>query len=210
MIAGQQALCFHNDLLESCVSVRYHPALISAPLEAWNHCVPNLKVLFTRDQIQKRVAELGAQISHDFQGEPVVLIGVLKGATIFLSDLARRIALDATFDFISVSSYGNQKQSSGEVKLNKDVDTSMEGKNIVVVEDILDTGLTMKYLIELLEARRPKNLKIAALLDKTPRRTEQIRADYVGFEIPDVFVVGYGMDAAERYRNLPDICVVQD
>ncbi len=172
--------------------------------------MPNLKVLFTRDQIQKRVAELGAQISHDFHGEPVVLIGVLKGATIFLSDLARRIALDATFDFISVSSYGNQKQSSGEVKLNKDVDTSMEGKNIVVVEDILDTGLTMKYLIELLEARRPKNLKIAALLDKTPRRTEQIHADYVGFEIPDVFVVGYGMDAAERYRNLPDICVVQD
>lgn len=172
--------------------------------------MPNLKVLFTREQIQKRVSEIGAQISHDFQGEPVVLIGVLKGATIFLSDLARHIALDATFDFISVSSYGNEKQSSGEVKLNKDVDSSMEGKNIIIVEDILDTGLTMKYLEELLMARKPKRLKIAVLLDKKPRRTEPIRPDYSGFEIPDVFVVGYGMDAGERYRNVPDICVVQD
>lgn len=172
--------------------------------------MPNLKVLLSREQIQKRVAEIGASVSEDFQGQPVVLIGVLKGATIFLSDLARNIALDATFDFISVSSYGNQKQSSGEVKLTKDVDNSMEGKNVILVEDILDTGLTMSYLLKVLAAHRPKALKIAALLDKASRRILPIRADYVGFEIPDQFVVGYGMDAAERYRNLPDICVVEE
>lgn len=172
--------------------------------------MPNLKALITREQIQKRVAELGASISADFHGQPVVLIGVLKGAAIFLSDLARNIALDATFDFISVSSYGSEKQSSGEVKLNKDVDNSMEGKNVILVEDILDTGLTMSYLVKLLSAHRPRALKIAALLDKSSRRILPIHADYVGFEIPDQFVVGYGMDAAERYRNLPDICVVEE
>lgn len=170
----------------------------------------NLKVLLTREQIQQRVVEIGARISDEFHGEPVVLIGVLKGATIFLSDLARNIALDATFDFISVSSYGNAKQSSGEVKLNKDVDNSMEAKNVILVEDILDTGLTMSYLMKVLAAHRPHALKIAALLDKTSRRILPIRADYVGFEIPDQFVVGYGMDAAERYRNLPDICVLEE
>ncbi|HEY3927244.1 MAG TPA: hypoxanthine phosphoribosyltransferase [Candidatus Koribacter sp.] len=171
--------------------------------------MPNLKVMLSRDQIQKRVAELGASISADFQGQPIVLIGVLKGATIFLSDLARNIALDATFDFISVSSYGSGKQSSGEVKLNKDVDNSMEAKNVVLVEDILDTGLTMTYLLKVLRAHNPKALKIATLLDKSSRRILPIHADYVGFEIPDYFVVGYGMDADERYRNLPDICVVE-
>ena len=172
--------------------------------------MPNVKVLLSREQIQKRVAEIGAQISKDFHGQPVVLIGVLKGATIFLSDLARNIALDATFDFISVSSYGTEKQSSGEVRLNKDVDNSMEGKNVVLVEDILDTGLTMSFLLKVFKAHHPKALKIAALLDKTERRIQPIQADYVGFEIPDKFVVGYGMDAGERYRNLPDICVVEE
>ncbi|ABF42059.1 hypoxanthine phosphoribosyltransferase [Candidatus Koribacter versatilis Ellin345] len=172
--------------------------------------MPNLKVLLSREQIQKRVAEIGAEISAEFQGQPVVLIGVLKGAAIFLSDLARNIALDATFDFIAVSSYGSEKQTSGEVKLNKDVDNSMEGKNVILVEDILDTGLTMSYLMKVFGAHHPKALKIAALLDKTERRKMPIRADYVGFEIPDKFVVGYGMDAAERYRNLPDICVVEE
>ena len=120
----------------------------------------------------------------------------------------RNISLDASFDFISVSSYGNSKQNSGEVKMLKDVDQSMEGKNIILVEDILDTGLTLTYLSKILRAHKPKALKIAALLDKTARRLENIHADYVGFEIPDEFVVGYGMDYAERYRNLPDICVV--
>ncbi|HWR36739.1 MAG TPA: hypoxanthine phosphoribosyltransferase [Clostridia bacterium] len=167
-----------------------------------------LKVLFTRQQIADRVAAIGAQISHDYQGEPVVLLGVLKGAAIFLSDLSRCISLDATFDFISVSSYGNGKQNSGEVKMLKDVDQSMEGRNIILVEDILDTGLTLSYLSKILKAHKPKSLKIAALLDKAARRVQPIQADYVGFEIPDEFVVGYGMDYAERYRNLPDICVV--
>ena len=168
----------------------------------------DLRILISREQIARRVAQLGAKITRDFAGEQVVLIGVLKGAAIFLSDLSRSIQLDATFDFISVSSYGNEKQNSGEVKLLKDVDQSMEGKNIILVEDILDTGLTLSYLRNVLLAKRPKSLHIAALLDKVSRRTEPIKADYVGFEIPDEFVVGYGLDYGEKYRNLPDICVV--
>ncbi|HVP64010.1 MAG TPA: hypoxanthine phosphoribosyltransferase [candidate division Zixibacteria bacterium] len=168
----------------------------------------DLKVLFTREEIAARVAEIGAQISRDYAGQPVTLIGVLKGAAIFLSDLSRSIKLDATFDFIAVSSYGNEKQNSGEVKMMKDVDQSMEGKNVILVEDILDTGLTLTYLSRVLQAHHPKSLKIAALLDKVSRRVMPIKADYVGFEIPDEFVVGYGMDYAERYRNLPDICIV--
>ena len=167
-----------------------------------------LKVFISREQIAKRVAELAAQISKDYAGESIVLLGVLKGAAIFLSDLSRHITLDSTFDFISVSSYGNAKQNSGEVKMLKDVDQSMEGKNIILVEDILDTGLTLTYLSRVLKAHKPKSFKIAALLDKKARRIENIQADYVGFEIPDEFVVGYGMDYAERYRNLPDICIV--
>src|SRR3954468_2096563 len=170
--------------------------------------VSELKVLFSRQQIAARVVELGAQINSDFKGEQVTLIGVLKGAAIFLSDLSRSIQLDATFDFISVSSYGNEKQNSGEVKLLKDVDQSMEGKNVILVEDILDTGLTLSYLTRILGAHKPKTLRIAALLDKASRRVQPIHAQYVGFEIPDEFVVGYGMDYAERYRNLADICVV--
>ncbi len=170
---------------------------------------PDLKVLFSREQIAARVAELGRQITRDFSGEPVVLVGVLKGAAIFLSDLARHIELDSTFDFIAVSSYADQKQNSGEVKLLKDVDQLVEDRNIILVEDILDTGLTMSYLKDMLLARHPRAFKIAALLDKPSRRRQPIRADYTGFEIPDEFVVGYGMDYAERYRNLPDICVLR-
>ena len=168
-----------------------------------------LKVLLTREQIAKKVSELGERITRDFDGETVVLIGVLKGATIFLADLAREIKLNVSFDFIAVSSYGNSKQQSGEVKLMKDVDHSMEGKNIILVEDILDTGLTLTYLKNLLLGHQPKAVKIAALLDKISRRTQPIRGDYVGFEIPDEFVVGYGLDFAERYRNLPDVCILE-
>ena len=168
-----------------------------------------LKVLLTREQIAKKVAELGERITQDFSGESLVLIGVLKGATIFLADLARQIKLDVTFDFIAVSSYGNSKQQSGEVKLMKDVDHSMEGKNIILVEDILDTGLTLTYLKNLLLGHQPKAVRIAALLDKVSRRTQPIHGDYVGFEIPDEFVVGYGLDFAERYRNLPEVCILE-
>ena len=167
-----------------------------------------LRVLITREQIAAKVAQMGERITADFAGESLVLIGVLKGATIFLADLARQIKLDTTFDFIAVSSYGNARQHSGEVRLVKDVDRSVEGRNIILVEDILDTGLTLSYLVSLLQAHRPKSLKVAALLDKISRRTEPVHGDYVGFAIPDEFVVGYGLDFAERYRNLPDICVL--
>jgi hypoxanthine phosphoribosyltransferase len=177
-----------------------------------------LKVLISREEIAKRVAELGAEITKDFAGESVIFVGVLKGAAIFLSDLARQVHLDSTFDFIGVSSYGNRPSphhelnvgwdSTGEVRLTKDVDQSMQGKNVIVVEDILDTGLTLTYLKKLLLAHQPKSLKIAALLDKPSRRKLPLQGDYVGFKIPDEFVVGYGLDYAERYRNLADICVV--
>ena len=139
----------------------------------------------------------------------MVLIGVLKGAAIFLSDLARSIQLDATFDFISVSSYGNEKQNSGEVKLLKDVDQSMEGKNIILVEDILDTGLTLSYLRRCAAGEAPQDAAHCRPAGQSAApHSKPIKADYVGFEIPDEFVVGYGMDYAEKYRNLPDICVV--
>jgi hypoxanthine phosphoribosyltransferase len=171
--------------------------------------VDKLRVLIGRERIAAKVAEMGQRISQDFAGEPIMLIGVLKGATVFLADLARQITLDVSFDFIAVSSYGNARQHSGEVKLVKDVDYSMAGRNIILVEDILDTGLTLTFIQSMLRAHQPKSLKIAALLDKVSRRTEPIRGDYVGFEIPDEFVVGYGLDFAEHYRNLPDICVLE-
>src|SRR5215831_7194834 len=180
--------------------------------------VAELKVLIPREEIAARVAAMAADITRDFAGEPVVFVGVLKGAAIFLGDLARQVKLDATFDFIGVSSYGNRPtpaqelksgwDSTGEVKLTKDVDQSLKDKNIILVEDILDTGLTMTYLKRLLQARQPKSLKVAALLDKPSRRKLPLEGDYVGFKIPDEFVVGYGLDYAEKYRNLADICVV--
>ena len=177
-----------------------------------------LKVLIPQQEIAKRVSELAAEITRDFQGQSVIFVGVLKGAAIFLSDLARQVKLDATFDFIGVSSYGNRPSppqelksgwdSTGEVKLTKDVDQSMRGKNVILVEDILDTGLTLTYLKKLLLSHQPNAFKIAALLDKPSRRKLPIEGDYVGFKIPDEFVVGYGLDYAERYRNLADICIV--
>jgi hypoxanthine phosphoribosyltransferase len=170
----------------------------------------NMEVLISRTQIADGVARLGQEITRDFVGESVILLGVLKGACLFLSDLARQIELDATFDFIAVRSYGTQKESAGEVQLIKDVTTPLEDKNVVLVEDILDTGLTFTFLRKLLLARKPRTLKLAALLDKPSRRQMPVQADYVGFKIPDKFVVGYGLDYAERFRNLPDICVFSD
>jgi len=176
--------------------------------------VNELKILLSREQIAARVAEMGATITRDFAGEAIIFVGVLKGAAIFLSDLARQVHLDATFDFIGVSSYGTRSDrqegwdSSGEVRLTKDVDQKMAGRNILLVEDILDTGLTITYLKRMLMAHQPKTLRIAALLDKPSRRKLPIEADYLGFTIPDEFVVGYGLDYAEQYRNLPDICVL--
>jgi hypoxanthine phosphoribosyltransferase len=167
-----------------------------------------LEILFSRRQIAERVSELGAQINHDLNGEKLVMVGVLKGAAIFLSDLARAVEVDTTFDFVAVSSYGKGQRSSGAVKLIKDLDEPIEGKNVLVVEDILDTGLTLSFLRKIFQQHHPKTLRIAALLDKPSRRIEQIDADYVGFSIPNLFVIGYGMDYAERYRNLPDICLM--
>jgi len=180
--------------------------------------VDQLKILISRDQIAQRVAEMGADITRDFSGQTVMFVGVLKGAAIFLSDLTRHVQLDSTFDFIGVSSYGNRPSpaqelksgwdSTGEVRLTKDVDQSMKDRNVILVEDILDTGLTLSYLKKILLAHQPRALRIAALLDKPSRRKQPIEAEYVGFKIPDEFVVGYGLDYAEKYRNLPDICVV--
>jgi hypoxanthine phosphoribosyltransferase len=167
-----------------------------------------LEVLYTRQQIAERVAEMGAQITNDLNGEKLVMVGVLKGAAPFLADLARNVQVDATFDFVAVSSYGKGQRSSGAVKLIKDLDEPIEGKNVLIVEDILDTGLTLSYLRKVFLQHHPKTLRIAALLDKPSRRLEKIEADYVGFSIPNLFVIGYGMDYAERFRNLPDICVM--
>ena len=167
-----------------------------------------LEVLYSRQQIADRVAEMGAQITRDLNGEKLVMVGVLKGAAFFLVDLSRAIQADATFDFVAVSSYGKGQRSSGAVKLIKDLDQPIEGKNVLIVEDILDTGLTLAYLRKLFLQQHPKSLRIATLLDKPSRRIEKIEADYVGFSIPNLFVIGYGMDFAERYRNLPDICLM--
>ncbi len=180
--------------------------------------VPELKILISREQIAERVSAIAAEITRDFSRQSIVFVGVLKGAAIFLSDLIREVRLDAAFDFIGVSSYGNRPtpaqeltngwDSTGEVRLTKDVDQSLIGRNVILVEDILDTGLTLTFLKNVLQARRPKSLRVVTLLDKPSRRIQPVQADYVGFAIPDEFVVGYGMDYAERYRNLPDIRVV--
>ncbi len=169
---------------------------------------PGLEVLYSRDQIAGRVAEMGAEISRDLKGEKLVMVGVLKGAAFFLADLSRAIQADATFDFVATSSYGAGQRSSGAVKLIKDLDQPIEGKNVLIIEDILDTGLTLAYLRKLFLQQKPKSLRIATLLDKPSRRIEKIEADYVGFSIPNLFVIGYGMDYGERYRNLPDICIL--
>jgi hypoxanthine phosphoribosyltransferase len=167
-----------------------------------------LKVLIRRARIQKRVVEVARAITKDFKGERVHLIGVLKGACIFLADLVREINLETSIDFIAVSSYGKGKQSSGQVRVLKDLDSSIQGLNVVVVEDILDTGVTLTYLLRVLKQRKPRVLKIAALLDKPSRRIKDVKGDYVGFRIPNDFVVGYGLDYAERYRNLKDVCIL--
>jgi hypoxanthine phosphoribosyltransferase len=168
-----------------------------------------LRPLIPRTEIRRKVREIARHISVDFQGQPVHLVGVLKGACIFLADLIREVDLEVSVDFMAVASYGRHSDSSGQVKLIKDLDSSIEGANVILVEDILDTGLTIDYLIRILAERHPKALRIAALLDKPSRRlVQKVRGDYVGFEIPNQFVVGYGLDFAERYRNLKDICVL--
>ncbi len=167
-----------------------------------------LRVLIRHASIEKRVKAVAHRISRDFKGQRVHLIGVLKGACIFLSDLVREINLETSIDFIAVSSYGRGKDSSGQVRLLKDLDSNIKGLNVILVEDILDTGLTLNYLLRVLKQRKPKSLRVAALLDKPSRRIQPVKADYIGFKIPNEFVVGYGLDYAERYRNLKDVCVL--
>jgi len=164
-----------------------------------------MEVLITKEQIAQRTREIGEQISAEYEGQSIVLIGVLKGAAIFLADLARSIKVDNTFDFVAVSSYGRARVSSGAVKLIKDIDNPIEGRHVILVEDILDTGLTLNYLRGLMLQHKPASLKIATCLDKPERRLVPIEADYVAFKIPNQFVVGYGMDYAERYRGVEDI-----
>jgi len=167
-----------------------------------------VRVLITGARIQKRIQALAREIRKDFPGEPLHLISVLKGGVFFLTDLARSIPGEVSFDFIAVSSYGQKTHSSGQVRLTRDLDSSIEGKTVIVVEDILDTGMTLRYLLRLFQQRKPKHLRVAVLLDKPERRIAAVRADYVGFSIPNEFVVGYGLDYAERYRNLPYVGIL--
>ncbi len=171
---------------------------------------PNLEPLFTGEQIQTRIAEMGAAIARDYEGQNPLLLGVLKGAFIFLSDLMRAIDLKLGVEFMAISSYGSSTRTSGEVKIVKDLDVPIEGRDILVVEDIVDTGLTLSYLLANLRSRGAKSVRLAALLDKWERREREVEIDYLGFRIPDAFVVGYGLDFAERYRNLPYIAVIKD
>lgn len=160
-------------------------------------------ILFNEEALAKRVHELGEEISKDYAGEEVLLIGILKGASVFLSDLIRQIRIPAYIDYMVVSSYGNSAETSGIVRIIKDLEENIEGKNIIIVEDIIDTGLTLAYLKQYLLSRNPKSLKICTLLDKPARREKEITVDYKGFEVPDEFIIGYGIDYAEKYRNLP-------
>lgn len=174
-----------------------------------SHPGESVRILIPRTRIRRRIHEIARQIRKDFATEPLHLVGVLKGAVFFLADLAREIPGEVSFDFIALSSYGKNTHSSGQVRLTRDLDSSIEGKNVIVVEDILDTGMTLKYLLGVFQHRKPKNLRVAVLLDKPERRIAQVHADYTGFSIPNEFVVGYGLDYAERYRNLLDVGVLK-
>lgn len=167
-----------------------------------------INVMFTEEQINNRIKELGAQISKEYEGKEVTLICILKGAAVFACELAKRITVPVQMEFMRVSSYGNETVSSGVVKIIQDLDEPIRGKNVIVVEDIIDTGRTMHYLLEILQHRGPETLKLCTLLDKPDRRVTEVKMDYNGFVIPDEFIVGYGLDYAERYRNLPYIGVV--
>ena len=171
---------------------------------------PSLRVLISSEQIQSRIKELGEQISKDYPDGQLHLVCILKGACFFMTDLARALKRDVFLDFMGISTYGKGKTSSGEVKVTKDLDISLEGVDVVIVEDIVDSGVTLNYLLHVLEQRRPRSIRIAALLDKPERRLRPVHVNYVGFEIPDRFVVGYGLDYAEKYRNLDSICVLDE
>jgi len=171
---------------------------------------PNLEVLISQQEIQERIKELGSQIAKEYAGRNPLLIGVLKGATLFLSDLLRAIDIPLGIEFMAISSYGSSTRTSGEVRILKDLGVAIEGRHIIVVEDIVDTGLTLSYLLANLKSRGAASVKLVALLDKYDRREREVPIDYLGFPIPDAFVVGYGLDFAERYRNLPFIAILKN
>lgn len=168
-----------------------------------------IKVLLTEEEVNERVRILGEKISKDYEGREVHLVCVLKGGTFFMCELAKRITVPVTIDFMSVSSYGNETESSGVVRIMKDLDQPIKDKNVIVVEDIVDTGRTLSYLLNILKERGPASLALCALLDKPERRVVDVAVDYMGFEIPDEFVIGFGLDYAQKYRNLPYIGVVE-
>lgn len=167
------------------------------------------RILFQEDELKQCVKELGARITADYKGKELVLITVLRGSYIFMADLSRAIDLPCTIDFMSVSSYGKGTTSSGQVQITKDLSDEIAGKHVIVVEDILDSGNTLSYLLEILKARQPASVRLCTLLDKPERRVKDIQADYCGFTIPDAFVVGYGLDYAEKYRNLPYVGILK-
>ena len=167
------------------------------------------KVLFSKEQLAKRIKELAAQLDKDYAGKTPLMVAILKGSVMFFTDLIREMTLPLEIDFMSISSYGSGVKSSGEVKMIKDLDNKIEGKDVIIVEDIVDSGYTMKYLTHLLEARNPSSIKICALLDKPSRRETDVAVDYKGFEVGNEFVVGYGLDYAARYRNIPFIGVLK-
>ena len=167
------------------------------------------KILVTKEQIAARVKEIGEQITRDFEGESVLMVGILRDAVVFFSELVKNVDLDVRFDFMVVSSYGASSVTSGEVRIIKDLSQPIEGMNVLIIEDIIDTGHTLKNLKKLLLTRNPKSLKIVSLLDKPSRRQVELEGDYIGFEVPNEFVVGYGLDYGEKYRNLPEIGVLK-
>lgn len=167
------------------------------------------EILFDEKQINNRIATMAEQITNDYKGQTLLMVGILKGAVLFFSELAKRLELDVEMDFMAVSSYGSSAKSSGAAKLLKDLDYDIKGKNVLIVEDIIDTGLTLNYLVNSLEARNPKTLKTCCLLDKPSRRKIDFQPDYKGFEVPDKFLIGFGLDYASKYRNLPFIGVLK-
>ncbi|PKM95254.1 MAG: hypoxanthine phosphoribosyltransferase [Firmicutes bacterium HGW-Firmicutes-1] len=169
----------------------------------------NLRILISENELKNRVKDLGEQISRDYEGKKVCVICVLKGGVMFMVDLAKEISVPVTMDFMAVSSYGSETSSTGVVKIVKDLDESIEGKDVIIVEDIIDSGRTLSYLVQILKDRSPKSLKICTLLDKPERRVVDVHVDYVGFSIPDEFVVGFGLDYKQLYRNLPYIAIVE-
>lgn len=168
------------------------------------------KILIDEEQISKKIKEIGNNISRDYKGKDLILIGVLKGSVMYMANLAKEIDIPCTMDFMSVSSYGNSTTSSGVVKILKDLDASIEGKDVLIVEDIIDSGITLKYLQKYLRAKNPNSVEITTLLNKPERRKADIHVKYVGFEVPDYFLVGYGLDYAEKYRNLPYIGILKE